>query len=673
MRSGVRALFLAASLAMISSGCGESASPYYGTTKRTGKSVSTFYVNAGVEPEVIDPGRAAEAVGTMLAGHMFEGLATYDPVDAHPTQGVATAWDKSDDNRLFRFHLRKEALWSDGKTVTAHDFAFAWGRVLRPSLASRTAAVLYVLLNGELYQRGQLKVTKGSTGVVGAPADNAAPVTTVAAGAAVRILKTEGEYSQIALHRRLPTFDASRPPEPEEAKPAPLGWVPSSALEESPSVLGVRAVDDETLEIEAEHPTPYLLDLTCYSALSPMRRDVVEPLESAGKVDDLNRPENVVGNGAYRIVDWKFRYEIAMEKNPRYWRADKLKIDRIVWMMLEDYRSTLNLYKAGDLDYIGDNASIPPETMPFVETKKDFRRSYYLAVAFYSLNTKKPPLDDVRVRRALNLGLDKQQLVDRVTRSGQIPATHYVPDFTGSGYADVAKADKAAGTDPFSGPGMDFDPERARALLREAGYEIDKDGEDYKVRKFPPLEILYNTNEGNRAIAVAIQSFWRKHLGIQVAVRNEEWKVMLKNIQEGSFQIGRGGWIAEYNHPETWLDTFLSFSPQNQTGWGDPEFDRTMKEAAQTADPTESIRKFRVAEKIAVDAMVKIPLYFYTRNVLIKPWVRGFHPNPRNTHHAQWLWIDETGAAKEEPAMPPLDFAPPGPFAPKAAPPGEAP
>ncbi|MBK8256358.1 MAG: hypothetical protein IPK82_27275 [Polyangiaceae bacterium] len=389
MRLRVWAGILGAALGLGAAGCSDSGDPYFGTAVRKGKSPSTFYVNLGVEPEFVDPGRASEAAGTLLVSHLFEGLGVYDPKDAHPTQGVAYTWEKSDDNRLFRFHLRKEARWSDGKPVTAHDFVFAWTRVLDPLLASRAATVLHALLNGEVYQRGQLKVTREKVPVRDGVSADARVVDTLEPGTLVRILKTEGELSQVARHERRPAFDPAKTPAPEVANPSSVGFVKSSDLHFDSSVLGVRATDDYTLEIEAERPTPYMLDLTCYSALSPMRRDVVEPLTAKGKVDALNRPENIVGNGPYSIADWKFRYEIVMQKNPAYWRANEVKIDRVVWMMMEDYKSTLNLYKAGDLDYIGDTAAIPVDAMPWVENKKDFVRSQYLAVAWYDLNLKK--------------------------------------------------------------------------------------------------------------------------------------------------------------------------------------------------------------------------------------------------------------------------------------------
>lgn len=643
-------------------GCEGDSGEYYGTTTRSGKAPTTYYVNAGAEPEFVDPGRVGEAIGSLLLNHVFEGLSVYDPRDTHPTQGVAMAWDKSDDNRLFRFHLRNDSLWSDGKRVTAHDFAYAWGRVLRPSLRSNAATNLHVLLNGELFARGLLKVTREQTAVSNAPGDNSAAVTVLPAGAAVRVLKSEGEYSQIARHARLPSFDPERPAAAPEDSPQPLGFVPTKALMESPSVVGVRAQGDDTLEVETERPAPYFLDLTCYPSLSPLRRDVVEPLEEKGGLDAVNHLENLPYNGAYSLDGWKFRYEISLKKNPIYWRAAEVKIERVVWTMVEEARATLNLYKTGELDYIGDSSSISVEAMPFVSKKKDFIRSFYLSVYWLDFNVRRPPLDDVRVRKALNLAIDKAQLIEKVTKGGQIPATHYVPDFTGSGYADAVAADKKAGTDPFAGPGHDFDPERARALLREAGYEIVEEDGGYKAKGFPALELLYNTSEGHRAIGVAIQDFWRRHLGVTLSLRNEEWKVFLKTRSEGNFQVARGGWIVDYNHPESWLDTFLSYSPQNFGKWSDPGYEAMIKDAARTADLAESIGKFRKAEKYAVDAMPKLPLYFYTRNVLVKPWLKGFYPNPRNFHSAQWLWIDETGKAENRPAAAPREYPPPGPF-----------
>jgi oligopeptide transport system substrate-binding protein len=583
------ALPLAALAALAACGCEDAASPYFGSTRRATTDSATFYVNAGSEPEYLDPGKCADAGCAALVTQLFEGLTRYHPDDAHPVQGVAERWEKSDDNRRFRFHLRPDARWSDGRPVTAGDFEYAWKRALSPATASRVAGTLYALKNAEAFRLGKLK---------------------------------------------------------------------------DPALVGVHATDDLTLDVELERPTPYFLDLTSHRAYSPVRRDVIEAFERRGEGDLWTRPESFVGNGPYVLDRWDFQYQITMKDNPFYWDRARLAIRRIVWVEVEDYHATLNLYKTGELDFIGDSLSLPAEYQAILSGKRDYRRDDYLAVYWYDINTKRPPLDDPRVRRALDLSIDKAQLVARVTRGGQRPATHYVPDATGSGYSEQADADRARGKGPFQGYG--FDPERARALLAEAGFTPVRDGSGWRAPGFPPIEIVYNTGEGHRLIAIAVQAMWKENLGVTALLRNEEWKVMLKTHRDGDFQVMRFGQTADYNHPETFLAPFLANSPLNQTGYHDEVFERTMREAAATADAKESIRLYREAERRALEAMSRIPLYFYTRSTLVKPWVRGFRGNVLNPHAIQFLRIDpewQRGGPDTPVCLPP-ELGPPGILAP---------
>jgi oligopeptide transport system substrate-binding protein len=760
-------------LCLAAAGCSANdANPYFGTSSRPDKDIATFYLNNATEPEYLDPGKSSEGVSTALILQLFEGLTTADPRDGHPVQGVATHWDQSDDNRLFRFHLRPDARWSDGKPVTAYDFEYAWRRVLRPATASRSVANLYALKNAELFSAGALKVVARDLTLREGPRDDAPPGEKLTQGTAVRILarspmkvkttvaplaevptgatlvnytpgnaqgttpeqlsfggarppvgpdraggwkdaivdvlfagppvdcngaaslwllvqrggergflpaclltRTKGGPTMALVERDddLPTFK----PRPETADPAALppppraGFVNEEELREDPSVVGVRATSALTLEVELEQPTPYFTDLTSFATLFPVRKDVIEAFEQRGEGDLWFRPGNIVTNGPYALDEWKFRYEITMQRNPFYWNRDKLKVHRIVWLEVDDSRTTMNLYKAGEIDYIGDNLSLPSEYHPLLQTKRDYVRTDYLAIYWYEFNTRKPPLDDVRVRRALNMAVDKEQLVEKVTRGGQQPATHYVPDFTGLGYADAAAADKAAGTDPFAGPDVVYNPERARALMKEAGYEVVKDGDGYRANGCPPIEILLNHGEGQAQIAVTIQAMWKRNLGVTATLQAAEFKVMLKNLREGQFQVLRAGWQGDYNHPHTFLDQFRSSSPQNQTGWGDAAFDTALRRAASTPEPRESIRRYREAEAIAVAAMPRMPLYFYTKSTLVKPWVKGFSPSVRGMHLLQFFWIDPLRplrspdrAALREPAFPPMEFPPPGVFSP---------
>ena len=745
-------------------------SEYFGTTSRPGKDPHHFYANNGQEPEYLDPGKAHDTASTRLIDHLYEGLATYGP-DAEPVPGAADSYDQSPDNRFYRFHIREDAKWSDGKPVTAGDFEYSWKRALDPKTQSQAAVTLYMLKNGELFNQGNLKVTKVETAVHTLPDETSAEVTKLSARAPVVILgrsplhidtaippwaaipadieglgydkadlKTgapekatvlrekssepvavsadarlpPGDY---ALLRRLgpvvcngepdhwlevealdgshkrgllpgcmtspaksakgfaliakwdatPTFHAPKEVVPgagDPPKPEPLGFVPMSALEGDSSVLGVRAVDDRTLEVELDYPVPYILDILCSSVTDPVRRDLIEAFEAKGDPDGWTRPETILTNGPYRLKTWRFRYELTFDRNPYHRYFDQLAIHEITWMAVESYVSTMNLYKVGELDYIGDNSALPPPYLPVLRKKKDFEITPSLAEYWYELNTKSPPLDDVRVRQALNLAIDKQSLIDNVVRGSQTPATHFVPDFTGQGYDKYLASLRKSGTDPFHGKGRDFDPERARALLTEAGYKVVKDGDGYRAEGMAPLELLYNTSEGHRVIAVAIQDMWKKNLGVSVSLRNEEWKVMLKNVRDRNYQIVRFGWVADYDHPQTFMDTFMSKSPNNRTGWANGKFDELVQKARSTADQNESMRLYVEADRILADEVPKLPIYFYTKSTLVKPYVKGFHFNRRNIQLVHWMRLDPNFASdpSDAPAIEPSSWPVPGDY-----------
>jgi oligopeptide transport system substrate-binding protein len=643
----------------------EESNPYFGTTSLAGRDLRAFYVNNVSEPEYLDPGKCNDTLSGALIAQLFEGLTGYDPRDGHPVQGVAESWDRSDDNRLFRFHLRDDARWSDGVKVTARDFEYAWKRVLRPSTASKSVPNLYALKNGEPFSQGKLKALRRDVMLRSAALASAPAQGSLAKGTFVLVVAAEKGWAQVERWSSLPTYSVRPLPAPPRSSSSPTalgGFVAEEDLIEDDAVLGVRATDDRTLEVELERPTPYFLRLTSYHTLFPVRRDVVEAFERRGDPDLWTRPGSLVSNGPYVLDRWVFRYEISMRKNPEFRFADRIKIDRIVWLEVEDAHATMNLYKTGEIDYLGENMLPPAEYLQRLSLKKDFRRNDFLAVQWYELNTRKPPLDDARVRRALNLAIDKQTLVDRVQRGGEMAATHYVPDFTGLGYSAQVKAERLAGIDPFSSPSLEFDPEKARALLREAGYPVEREGESYRVSGFPPLEVVYNNNEGHQKAAVAIQDMWKRNLGVSILLRSEEWKVMLNRYREGQFQVIRLGWTADYDHPQTFLEQFLSENPQNQSGWGDPRFDAAMKQAAATAETEESIRLYRKAESIALEAMPRLPLFFETRSTLVKPWVKGFWGSSLNPHLVQYLWIDPDWqrGLPNEPAYLPAELPLPG-------------
>jgi oligopeptide transport system substrate-binding protein len=739
---GVKRLALLLSVTVL--GCRGGEGEYFGTTDRLGKSDTTFYTTLLDEPEYLDPGLVSDAGGHSVVMELFDGLASQHPQDLRAIQAGAVRYDRSDDNRIFRFHLRPEAKWSDGRPVVAGDYLYAWRRALAAETGARNATMLYVVKNGQAYHQGKLMVLTAAQRL--APSAGAEGGEELAAGTAVRILATtplsvavapldsplaaeqdlyfdpatkevpaklskkggdaasatlgepaaadvmelggkarcndaedrwyrlrvggkdgwlpgcalaekpkQAKAALVQVHHDLPTFV----PGPARA-PGPTGFVPTAALHRDPNVLGVRATGDLVLEVELDKPTPYFLELTAYPTLYPVRQDVIERFAAEGDPDRWFRPENLVSNGPYVFAEHKFRYELVLERNPHHPDHDALKTHRIVWPIISSAHGVMNLYKAGEIDYIGANQSLPNEFMDRLEKFKDFTRVVYTATYWYEFNVDKPPLDDVRVRQALNMAVDKQQLIDRVVKGDQLPATHFVPPIMGSGYAEVDAADRAAGRDPFEKGA--FDPERARALLVEAGYPLEQKDGGWHCKGFPPLEILYNTYEGHRVIAVALQGMWKEQLGISVQLRNEAWPVFLKNLRDGHFQIARFGWIADYNHPQTFMDVFLSYSNNNWTNWADPRFDALVDRAAAEPDGKRSIELYRQAEKIIVDAMPRMPIYFYTKSTLIKPFVKGYWDNAMNKHGVRYMWVDPAWRTDKEnrPAIPALDFPEPG-------------
>lgn len=625
MRRALWGLALSA-LALSGSACRKGATDprYFGVVERpAGRRADTLYVNAGGDPQHLDPGKAADQTSSLLAMHMFEGLTSYHPLDLHPVQGVAERYDKSPDNRLFRFHLRADARWSDGAPVTAHDFEHALRRALSPRTGSRGANVLYALRNAEALHRGKLaRLREASSGLP--------------AGQLVVRLGGEGEWARVrpAL---APTF---RPRAGGEPSREPVR-VPTSSLEPaSMDALGVRARDERTVELELEAPTPHLLELVGSTAAMPVRRDVVEPFEARGEPDRWVRPEHIVTNGPFELESWRFRYEITMRASPRYWARADVKLARVVFPLVEDYQAAMSLYRAGELDLLGDALAIPSPYLPVVSPLLDFVRFPIASTYWYELNVKKKPLDDVRVRRALSLCIDRALLARTVLHGAQLPATHYVPDAVGAGYGEALARRRAAGRPPFPTAEEAFDPTRARALLGEAGYPVRVTPDGVEAEGFPPLELVYNTAESHRSIAVAVEDSIRRCAGVRLRLRNEEWKVLLRNVQEGRFDIARFGWTGDYDHPLSWLEPFTSASPQNGTGFSDPAFDEALARAAQAPDARESVEAYVDAEARAVDAMPRIPLFFSTRSTLVKPWVRGFSGNTRSLHLAHWLAID---------------------------------
>ena len=528
---------------------------------------------------------------------------------------IARDWEISDDGTVYTFSLR-ESMWSDGRELNALDFEWSWKRLLDPATASKYAYIAYPLKHGEPFNLRALLVT-------GIPTDtpeetvqefvaSLAPVERVELAVDLDgfFVYVGGEEDQLAANRKRVL---------DELGHLTLNGHAVKVQIVDESLVGVKAVDAETLRVELTTPIPYFLNLLTFYSFMPVPRHVIQKLESQGLNADLwTRPENVVSNGAYVLKEWRFRRYMLFEKNPRYWNAQIVRTPRIKATMVESYNTALNLYTTGEMDFPGGNTALPAEFMDHLKEYNDFRSDAYLAAYFYWFNTKQPPLDNVKVRQALSLSVDRESIVKHVTRAGQIPTADLVPDGL-SGYQGLNRTR--------------FDPAQARELLAEAGYPGGQD--------LPQITLIYNTSEGHKQIAEAVQQMWKEHLGIQVNIENQEWKVYLKKLEMMDFQIARMGWIGDYPDPYTFLDLILPSSGNNHSNWFDQRYAEMLKEANRTLEREARLKMLRDAEQYMFDNQPLMPIYVYTRTQMIKPYVRGIWGNFQDRHLWKYMWIDE--------------------------------
>lgn len=375
--------------------------------------------------------------------------------------------------------------------------------------------------------------------------------------------------------------------------------------------VGVHAPDDRTLRLDLEHPTPFLFRLLLQRFYFP----VYEPaITKTGGFDDRSNqrwtlPGSYVGNGPFLLTDWKVNQEIVVRKNPHYWNAGHIRINEVHYDPIDNGTAEESAFRGGLLHKTSSGNVSPSKLDAWRREHPDWvHLDPYLGVYFYMLNTTRPPLDDVRVRRALALSVDRVSLVRNVTRAGERPAYCYTPPDT-AGYTARAQ--------------VSYDPEGARKLLAEAGHPGGAG--------LPPLDILFNTSEMHSEVAQAIQAMWKKELGVTVNLSNQEWKVYLNSRTTMDYTVCRAGWIGSLD-PSFFLENMLTGGTNNNTGFANPEYDRLIVQARGEPDPAARNELFQRAEAILMDAVPVVPIYFYTNTYLLRPSVHGWHSNVVDYH-----------------------------------------
>ncbi|MEO0575747.1 MAG: peptide ABC transporter substrate-binding protein [Pseudomonadota bacterium] len=378
--------------------------------------------------------------------------------------------------------------------------------------------------------------------------------------------------------------------------------------------LGIKALDERTVEIQLTQATPYFLGLLTNSPTYPLHRASYEAFG-----EDFAKAGNMVSNGAYQLIEWRIGDRVTVERNPNYHDAANVNIDRVEFLPIEDTANELNLFRAGELDITSNSPSGLYSQL--TDTYGDrFVVSPNLSVYFIVFDMSEPPFDDVRLREALTRAIDRDDMTRVVTGDGQQGAWGLVPPGV-DGYVSFAY--------PWRDDPRPAQIAEARALYAQAG-----------MSEASPLEatLIYNTSDNHKKIAVAVQAMLRENLGADIDIINQEFKVMVENrSQRGAWDLLRLGWTGDYNDANTFLETFRSDHPQNTSGLKDPAFDAMLTAANLELDAAKRQTMLREAERHLMLQYPVLPVYFYVSKHLVSERVAGYTPNIMNRTYSRHL------------------------------------
>jgi oligopeptide transport system substrate-binding protein len=495
-----------------------------------------------------------------------EGLFTHEPRTLKPVYAGAVQHDVSEDKRVWTFQLRPECQWTSGDPVTAHDYVFAWRRMLEEP--GEYTYLFYYIRNARAYEE---------------------------------------------------SFAADGPMTFEE--------------------VGIQAIDAHTLRITLNDPVPFLMDLLAFPIFYPLHEPSMARFRfthpETGRTSyrpEFTRPPHVVTNGPFELVDWQFKRRLFFDKSDTYWDRENVRLTSIEMVVNEKPLSQFLQYEAGGVDWLASidadlGAELRQQGRPDLKTTPAFGTSF---LTFNCLPAFLPgtvgiagknPLADKRVRQALAMSINKQFIVDNITRMGEQPTSNFVPPGTLDGYR--------------SSPGVPHDVQRARALLVEAGYPGG--------RGLPVLPLLFNTASAtSRKLCESLQSQWRSELGVQVDLQGIEVKQYRDRITNKRYAIAPVGWYGDYPDASTFTDKYLSTSNQNDTGWAHQQYDHLCHLATKEPDPGKRLRLLEQAEQILIsDELPIAPIYTYVNAWMHRDNVHGIHANPKMLTMFKSVWVEK--------------------------------
>lgn len=568
---------------------------------------------------------------------MFEGLAEYDPQTTEPIPALAERWEVNKDWSELVFHLRRNGRFSNGDPITARDFVWTIRRGLAPETGSRTANLAYPIKYAQGFNEGGLFVFDPATKTYLLEKDFLAPDAKDQAPLSSQAVESvSAEYPanpsestpdpDSAFHRQMHTPLRVVLPGKEKARKAALEADPALKAAVTGKQLvpvkaddvGIEAVDDYTLRISLAQPAPYFISMMPHQFFRALNQKTIERYGNAWT--DI---ANIVTSGPFKLSSWNHYDRIVVVRDPNYWDAANVKLDQIVFYLLSDSTTMLNLYKAGEIDATY-NHTVPSAWLEVISPLKDFMDAPEAAIDFYNFNTTKGPTQDVRVRKALNMSLDKKALADwRHIK----PLTGMIPVGIFPGYPQ-----------PKGDP---FDSEKARHLLAEAGYRDGAGNFDAKKFGATDIELITNPDGNNIPYAEFIQAQWKQNLGVTIPIRVMENKTFFKAQTELDYKgVSRTGWGADFMDPFTFLGIFYTPKGANATGWYDPKYVALLDEANRTIEPQHRYQLLAQAEQILLDAQPVIPLTVGTTRQMKKPYVKGLYPNAAALYSWKAVYIE---------------------------------
>jgi oligopeptide transport system substrate-binding protein len=635
-------LVLLASLAFSTYSCtvASSKEEFFGTTTPPSRNILRYVT--GDEPASLDPAVSNGQPEARIYMALYEGLVEYNPKTLEPEPALAERWHINNDSSEFTFHLRTNGRWSNGDPIDANDFVYSFRRALDKKTASHNVSLTLQLKYAQAVNEQRVFVRDQQTGqfLLARDFEENPPPEPISSSP---IDQAKGEYlpdpneatpdPDTAFHHQMHAPLRLTLSGDEKARAKQLAADPKlkaavagkELVPVRPEDLGVEAVDKYTVRLYLKQPAPFFLALLAYQVFRIVPRKVVEQWG-----DQWTQPEHIVTCGPFKLKTWVPYDKIVLERDPMYWDAKRVGLDELHFYPILDNATVMNLYKVGELDAVY-NRAVPNPWLHVIRQKKDYMDRPEAAIDYLIMNTTKPPLDNVKVRKAFNLSIDKEAYANwrRIVK----PLTAFTPEGIFAGYPQPK--------------GAAFNPAEGRRLLGEAGYPVvqNSDG-SFSCPKFPvdQVEFIYNSQAANKSVAEWMQAQWKQNLGITVGLRNMEWKTFLDQRAKLEYKgFSRGAFGADYMDPFTFLSIFYT-SGDNGTGWLDPKYIAMLDEANRTLDHKKRYELLAKAEAYMLENQPIIPIDTPSVNWLKKPYVKGMYPNPASLFAWKYVYIERDRA-----------------------------